>query len=242
MERPRIALLNAAHDPGDTRRNFRRELDADLVEFHAPEGEVPESFRYDGLVVTGSRASVYWEREWIGQLKEWVGDAIEAGLPALGVCYGHQLLADVMGGRVEAMDDYEIGYRTVQQDGQNRLLAGVDDEFTVFTTHSDRVVEAPPGATVFAQNDYGIHGFRKDHVFAVQFHPEYDVATAESVTKGKDDQLSPERIQQVLDGIDAENYAAACEAKRLFDNFTEYVREVQAERTGEDPTRSVADD
>ncbi|WP_424017292.1 type 1 glutamine amidotransferase [Halorientalis pallida] len=242
MTRPRIALLNAAHDGADTRRNFRRELDADLVEFHCPEGEVPEGFRYDGFVVTGSRASVYWEREWIGQLKAWVGDAIEAGLPALGVCYGHQLLADVMGGRVEAMDEYEIGYRTVEQDGQNRLLDGVDDDFTVFTTHSDRVVEAPPGATVFARNDYGIHGFRKDRVFAVQFHPEYDMETAASVTEGKDDQLSQERIQQVLDGIHADNYDAACEAKRLFDNFTAFVREVQADRTGGDSGTSAADD
>jgi GMP synthase (glutamine-hydrolysing) len=127
------------------------------------------------------------------------------------------------------MGEYEIGYRTVQQDGRNRLLDGLPDDFTVFTTHSDHVVEAPPGATVFAKNSYGIHGFRKGHVFAVQFHPEYDMQTAREVTEGKDS-LSEDRIQQVLDGITPENYEAACEAKRLFDNFLEYVREVQAER------------
>jgi GMP synthase (glutamine-hydrolysing) len=242
MTRPRIALLNAAHEAADTRRNFRRELDADLVEFHCPSGEVPEGLRYDGFVVTGSRASVYWEREWIGRLKTWVGDAIGAGLPALGVCYGHQLLADVMGGRVEAMDEYEIGYRTVEQDRRNQLLDGVDDDFTVFTTHSDRVVEAPPGATVFARNDYGIHGFRKDRVFTVQFHPEYDMETATSVTEGKDDQLSQERIEQVLAGIHPDNYDAACEVKRLFDNFTAFVREVQADRTDGDAATGAADD
>jgi len=241
MERPRIALLNAAHEAENTRRNFRRELDADLVEFHAPSGEVPDGFRYDGFVVTGSRASVYWDREWIGRLKTWVGGAIEAGLPGLGVCYGHQLVADVLGGRVESMDEYEIGYRTVEHDGENRLLAGVDPEFTVFTTHSDRVVEVPPGATVFARNDYGVHGFRKDRVFAVQFHPEYDAATAASVTEGKDDQLSDERIRAVLDGITEENYAAACEAKRLFDNFTRFVHEVARGSDASDRP-SAADD
>ena len=229
MGRPRIALLNAAHGPAKTSRNFRRELDAEIAEFHCPSGEFPEGFEYDGFVVTGSRASVYWDEEWIGRLKTWVGDAVEAELPGLGVCYGHQLLADVLGGRVEDMGEYEIGYRTVEQDGRNRLLEGVDTEMTVFTTHSDRVVEAPPGATVFAENDYGIHGFRKDRVFAVQFHPEYDMETAETVTKGKDDRLSAERIEAVLEGIHAENYRAACEAKRLFDNFLEYVGEVRAD-------------
>jgi len=163
-------------------------------------------------------------------LKTWVGDALEAGLPALGVCYGHQLLADVLGGSVESMGEYEIGYRTVEQDGDPRLLEGIDGELTVFTTHSDHVETAPPGATVFAKNEYGIHGFRKNHAFAVQFHPEYDMETAETVTRGKTDQLSDERIDRVLEGIHADNYEAACEAKRLFDNFTEYVEETQRER------------
>jgi len=226
MRRPRLALLNAAQKADDTRENFRRELDADLEVFHCPSGEFPEDFRFDGFVVTGSWASVYWDREWIGRLKTWVGDAVEAGLPALGVCYGHQLLADVLGGRVESMDEYEIGYRTVEQDGRNRLLAGIDDRMTVFTTHSDHVVQEPPGATVFAKNDYGIHGFRKGHVFAVQFHPEYDMETAREVTRGKE-QLPDEQVEAVLEGITAANYEAACEAKQLFDNFLAYVAEAQ---------------
>jgi GMP synthase (glutamine-hydrolysing) len=230
VDQPRIALLNAAEKEASTSRNFRRELDADVVEFHCPSGELPDDYRYDAFVITGSWASVYWEREWIGQLKTWVGGAVEAGLPGLGVCYGHQLLADVMGGRVEAMDGYEIGYRTVEQDGRNRLLDGVPDDFTVFTTHSDRVVDAPPGATVFAKNDYGIHGFRKDRVFAVQFHPEYDMEMARDVTAGKRDTLSEARIERILADITDENYEAACKVKRLFDNFLTYVREVQASR------------
>ena len=228
--RLRIALLNAAHKRGTTQRNFERELDADLVEFHCPSGDLPETFAFDACVVTGSSASVYWDEPWIGALKEWVGEAVEAGLPFLGVCYGHQLLADVLGGRVEGMGEYEIGYRTVEQDGSNRLLTGVDERFTVFTTHSDRVAEAPPGATVFARNEYGIHGFQRDRVFGVQFHPEYDTTTATEVTEGKEGDLETERIEAVLEGIDAESYEAACEAKRLFDNFLEYVREQRTVR------------
>src|SRR6056297_1945790 len=234
MTRRRIALLNAAHAAVDTRRNFHRELAADIETFHCPSGELPEGYAYDGFVVTGSAASVYWDRAWIGRLKTWVGGAVEAGLPALGVCYGHQLLADVLGGRVEDMGEYEIGYRTVDHDGGNRLLDGIDESMTVFTTHSDRVAEPPPGATVFAENEYGIHGFRKDRAIGVQFHPEYDMQTAETVTLGKDAQLSEKRIQHVLDGITEDNYAAACEAKPLFDNFLTYVAEVRGERAAAD--------
>jgi len=219
-----LALLNASRRAEDTRANFGRVLDAELTTFHCPSGEVPAGFGYDGFVVTGSWASVYWDREWIDRLKTWVNGAIKAGLPGLGVCYGHQLLAAVTGGRVESMAGYELGYRTVERDGESRLLDGLDDRLTVFTTHGDRVVEAPPGATVLATNDYGIQGFRKGRVFGVQFHPEYDMATAEAVTRGKD-HLPEDRVEAVLADITPENYAAAREATRLFDNFSAVVAE-----------------
>ena len=239
MSRPRLALLVGAHEPANTRRNFRRELDADLVEYHLPEGDVPDRFAFDGAVVTGSRSSVYHDEPWIDATKAWVDEAIDREIPFLGVCWGHQLLADVLGGTVEGMGEYEIGYREVTRVGETPLFEGVDDAFTVFTTHSDRVVELPPEAQQIAENDYGNHGFRKGHVFGVQFHPEYDADTAEHVTKGKDDQLSDERIAGVLEGITPENYRAACEAKGLFENFTRYVRR-QRESAGD--TAAAADD
>ncbi|WP_050049334.1 type 1 glutamine amidotransferase [Halanaeroarchaeum sulfurireducens] len=235
MDTPRIALLNAGHAAVETRRNFERELDAELVEFNCPEGEFPSSFAFDGCVVTGSAASVYWDEPWIERLKQWVGEAVAAGLPFLGVCYGHQLLASVLGGEVEDMGEYELGYRTIHHDGENRLLDGIEEEFTAFTTHSDRVTQTPPGANVFARNDYGIQGFRTDRVFAVQFHPEYDLEMARTITKKKD--LDEERIDAVLATITDENYRAASETKQLFDNFLAYVESVQTGRTTvESPT------
>lgn len=228
MDRLRFALLDAAHSDGVTRRNFRRELDADLVEFSVNDGELPPHFDFDGVIVSGSAASVYWDEPWIRPLIDWIAEAADRDLPILGVCYGHQALAEALGGRVVGMDDYEIGYREVTHTG-DELFEGIDPTFTVFTTHQDAVVELPPGATLIAENDYGVHAFRKGHAWGVQFHPEYDVETAEWVTNRKRDRLSEERIQSVLDGITPENYAAACEAKKLFDNFVEYARRVRKE-------------
>ncbi len=224
MTRLRIALLNTTEIDTHTRRNFRREVDADLVEYHVADGHLPETYNFDACIVTGSRASVYWDRPWIGELKTWVGDAIERGLPFFGVCFGHQLLADVLGGQVEDMGEYEIGYREISQTADSPLFSGIDTEFTAFTTHSDHVSRLPPGAELLAENEYGVHAFRKGDVFAVQFHPEYDMRTAADVASGKEE-LSDERLNAVLDGITNENYAAACEAKIVFENFTAYVRE-----------------
>jgi GMP synthase (glutamine-hydrolysing) len=235
--RPRLALLDASHGSPHTSRNFRRELDADLVEFDCTGGELPATFDFDGMVVTGSRASVYDEAAWMLDLAEWAGEAVERGLPGLGVCWGHQFFADLLGGEVADMGEYEIGYREIERTGDSTLLSGIDDRFVAFTTHSDEVVELPPGASVLAENDYSIHAFRADRIFGVQFHPEYDAETAAYVTEGKDDALAPERLEAVLSGITDENYAAACETKRLFANFTDYVRAVREEEADADDRR-----
>jgi len=219
----RVALLDASHGTDHTRRNFRRELDAALAEFDVTAGELPADFDHDAVVVTGSRSSIYWDEPWIDALVEWVGAAAERGLPVLGVCYGHQVLAEALGGRVDAMDDVELGYREIRRlDDGDPLFAGIESPFVAFETHSDRVVDLPPGATRLAENDRGVQAFRRGDCWGVQFHPEYDRASAETVARGKD--LPDERIEAVVDGIDDDNYAAACRTKRLFDNFGDYVR------------------
>lgn len=219
----RIALLNAAHAGEETRRNFEREVPAPLVNFDVTAGELPDTLAFDGGIITGSRASVYWDRPWISKLKTWVGFAIRREMPLLGVCFGHQLLAEVLGGGVENMGEYEIGYREVEHEGTSALFQGIDRDFTAFTTHSDRVTRLPPGAELLAKNDYGIHGFQKGSVFAVQFHPEYDRAMAERVTREKEE-LSAEKQERVFEGITEDNIAAASEAKVVFKNFLSVVR------------------
>jgi GMP synthase (glutamine-hydrolysing) len=233
MDRPRLALLNVSHEIDHTRRNFRRELPADLIEFTLVEGDRPaaaDTAAVDGFVVTGSRSSVYDEEPWLSPTREWVRTAIDRGLPGLGICFGHQLLADVLGGTVTDMGEYELGYRGVDRAGDDPLLDGLADPFTVFTTHSDTVTELPPGATLTAENDYGVHGFRKGRVFGLQSHPEYDLETAETVARGKSGSVPDEQLETVLEGITDRAYAEACETKRVFDAFVGYVEAVRAER------------
>ncbi|MFU8868954.1 type 1 glutamine amidotransferase [Natronococcus sp.] len=150
--------------------------------------------------------------------------AVDRGVPVLGVCFGHQLVADVLGGEVEPMGEYELGYREVEVEpgASSVLLDGLADRFVAFSTHSDEVTALPPDTTVTASNDYSIQGFRRGDAFGVQFHPEYDRASAERVTRGKD--LPEERVRHVLEGITDESVAAATDAKIVFDNFLEYAR------------------
>ncbi len=240
MDPLRIAVLDASHGDANTPRNFRRELEADLDRFDVTAGDLPPGFAYDGFVVTGSRSSVYWDEEWIAGVEEWAGEAIERELPALGICWGHQLLASVLGGTVEDMGVYEVGYSEIERTGDSPLFSGVAPTFTAFTSHSDAVTELPPGARPLAENEYSNHGFVCGDVFGVQFHPEYDQETARHLIREKE--LTDERRRSLLADVTDENHAATREAKRVFGNFLAYVREAGEARDADEtaPTTDSA--
>lgn len=228
MSEFQFALLNTGHRENDTEydniiRNFNRELDVDIDNYAVMDHELPELAEYDAGIIPGSSSSVYWDDEWIQLLKDWVTRAVETDFPILGVCYGHQVLAEVLGGEVSQMDEYELGYHEIEQIGESRLMEGIPDPFVAFTSHMDRVEELPPGCTAFAENDRCLHGFSYQSSYAVQFHPEYDMAMARETIEGKD--LSEEKLRRARESVNEENYTASKKVKRLLDNFIEIVQE-----------------
>jgi len=225
-----LALFDASLGTPHASRNFQREIDASLSVFHVNQGEMPPPVgrpedssppaSFDGAIISGSQSSVYDDRPWIQEFSRWVEGAIADGLPILGVCWGHQLLAQILGGTVKG-GSYELGYVTVTQEADDPIWTDIPNPFTVFATHSDHVVALPPGATLLAANETGIQSFRHERVYAVQFHPEYDRHTAEAMINSKD--LADEDLQAALDTCTPENVAAAKAPKQLFDNFLDHV-------------------
>jgi GMP synthase (glutamine-hydrolysing) len=220
----RLALLIAAEEGEATRDNFGRDVPRDLEEYDATERELPEPTAVDGALITGSRASTYWEDPWIDDLREWVSEADDAGVPVLGVCFGHQIVAEALGGTVVDMGHYELGYHEIERRADSPLFEGVDDRFTAFTTHHDAVSELPPDADLTAENEYGIQGFQRGHTFGVQFHPEFDRETAVDLIGDKD--VSDETIEAAYATVTDGNVAAADRVKVVFENFSALVDRV----------------
>ena len=222
MTRPRLAVLNAAEGNPHTTRNFRRELEGSLAEFDVTERQLPAGTDFDGVVITGSRTSVYWDEPWIEETKAWMDTAADRGLPALGVCWGHQLLADVLGGTVEPMGAYEVGFSEVTHTGEGQLFEDIGSPFLAFTSHRDAVTELPPDAVETARNEHSIHGFEQPPFYGVQFHPEYDMDAARALIREKD--LEPDRRAALLEEVTEANYRQAREATLVFENVLELVR------------------
>jgi len=249
MARHHLALIDATLGDTHAQRNFTRELDATLTVFRASAGEIPQPIApgddaklagssvappYDGVIISGSQSSVYQDEPWMAELATWVRGAIEAALPVLGVCWGHQLLAQIFGGSVSDRGRYELGYVEVDQVHDDPLFDGVPDPFTAFATHSDEVTGLPEDVTVLARNDAGIQAFRKDRAYGVQFHPEYDMRTAEDMIQRKD--ISMRVIQQALDSVSPGTVEAAQQTKQLFVNFLDLVQDTKEDRLEVDDT------
>lgn len=223
----RLALLIATEDSESCCENFGREVPIDLDAFDATASELPDLETVDGAVISGSRASTYWAEAWIDDLRAWLRDADEAGIPLLGVCFGHQILAEALGGTVSDMGEYELGYQEIERREGCPLFEGVDQRFTAFVTHHDVVTDLPPGAALTAENKYGVQGYRREDAFGVQFHPEFDRETAVDLIEDKD--FPTETIEAARATVTDENVAAANQVTVVFENFCSYVNRVTEE-------------
>lgn len=171
---------------GDFPDWFRRGLglradDVDIVRVHHGE-PLPDPRRHAGAIVTGSPAMVSERARWSEATADWLRQAIDAGLPVLGVCYGHQLLAHALGGRV----DYhpagrEVGTigieRIADGGGDDALLGAMPPRFFAHATHRQSVLEVPAGATVLARSAHDAHQAVRyaPRAWGLQFHPEFSV-------------------------------------------------------------------
>ncbi|MBG0779324.1 MAG: glutamine amidotransferase [Desulfotignum balticum] len=147
---------------------------------NAPAFEVlPEPGTFSGAVIAGSHAMVTQNLDWSLNVEAWLARVVTAGVPVLGICYGHQLLAKAMSGKVDFHPDgLEIGTApiTLTADAlSDPLFQGLPPVFNAHTCHSQTVLTLPPGAVHLAKNTHDPHhAFRLGPAaWGVQFHPEY---------------------------------------------------------------------
>jgi GMP synthase (glutamine-hydrolysing) len=128
------------------------------------------SRRPAGLILSGGPASVYEEGA-----PDLAPGVFTLGVPVLGICYGHQLMAKTLGGEVAATGRREYGGTAVAVDGSGSLLQDLPARDTVWMSHGDAVVRAPEGFRVTARTDQIPIAAMEDPergMYAVQFHPE----------------------------------------------------------------------
>ena len=149
------------------------------VDLHAGE-KIPELRDYDALWVMGGSMNV-WEEDkypWLIDEKEAIRQAVkDLKIPFLGICLGHQLLAEALGGKAEKADNHEVGLFEITPtiEGQNHpLLNGFDSSEKWVNVHLVEVTEAPQGSRILASSNQCMNHIMQvsENAYSCQFHPE----------------------------------------------------------------------
>ncbi|MDT8856621.1 type 1 glutamine amidotransferase [Paracoccaceae bacterium Fryx2] len=142
----------------------------------------------DGWLITGSKHGAYEDHPFIKPLEAFIRDAYAQAVPMVGICFGHQIIAQALGGRVEQYDkgwavgatDYDFGGETL----------------TLNAWHRDQVVQAPQGARVIASNDFCSNAalIYDDRALTVQAHPEFRPEFIDGLMQSRGKGLVPDDL------------------------------------------------
>jgi GMP synthase (glutamine-hydrolysing) len=174
---------------------------------------------YDGVTMTGSALNIYNGGEPVTRQIELAKAVFAAGVPFFGSCWGLQVAVTAAGGEVRANPrgrEFGFARRIALSDAgvQHRLFAGKPVVFEAPCVHRDEIARLPAGATVLAQNEFGVQAaaftWRAGTFWGVQYHPEYDYLDIAAAAERYGETLVGEGMFRDVDALAA--FAAALRA------------------------------
>ena len=193
----RIGLLQTGHPPGDladTYGSYSAMFEALLGDGHSyrvydvEAGELPaDPAENDAYVITGSAAGVYDPLPWIEPLKAFLRRA-KGETPLVGVCFGHQIMAEAFGGKAEKSDrGWGVGLQAYEV-AETAPWMDAAGAVAVPGSHQDQVTVLPPDARVLAGSaftPYGVLAYDDAKAISMQFHPEFTQAYARALIEAR---------------------------------------------------------
>ncbi len=194
-------------------------LDNSLLEVVDVEngGALPDLSVVRGAVISGAHAMVTQNLDWSLTLEVWTKQLVEAKIPVLGICYGHQILARAMGGTADFHPKgTEIGTTEIiclPESVQDSLFKDLPGTFKGHVVHSQSVIQLPGNAVLLAQNAFeSHHGFRiGDSAWGVQFHPEFSIRAMRGYIEHLAETVSSEgqNPENLIRGLEETPHSAA---------------------------------
>ena len=195
----KIGILQTGHAPdtlisetGDYDHIFTRMLGGHGLTFQnfaVVDGQFPDGAdTADGWLITGSKHGAYEDLPWIAPLETLIRDIHARGIPLIGVCFGHQIIAQALGGKVEKFaGGWAIGHTDYRQGNQTLSLNA---------WHQDQVTQRPQGARVLASNDFCENAILAygDTIWTIQPHPEFDSFFVDGLIRTRGRGVVPDAI------------------------------------------------
>lgn len=175
---------------------------ADWVIYDLPSGYFPESVHAcDAFITTGSRFSVYDPLPWIARFEHLVQQLYREQKPYVGICFGHQMLAQALGGKVKpASVGWCVGNHEFKVIEPQPWMRPLQSSFRVLMSCQDQVLEMPPMAQVIAKSeDCPVGVFQcGDHLLGIQGHPEFTPAYNQDLIHLRHERIGSVKVSQAL--------------------------------------------
>jgi GMP synthase-like glutamine amidotransferase len=189
------------HIAGDYRDMFtslfaRHAPSIELEFFDTRNGVLPDSVSdCEGYMTTGSRFSAYDEDQWIVDLRSFVRELRDRERPFVGICFGHQILAQALGGEVRRVE-WGIGAHSMSINARQGWMDPVRDSCSINYSHRDQVVRLPDDSSVLAETKhcpvamFAVAG----RMIGIQGHPEFPMAYVEALVRSRAELIGEDRL------------------------------------------------
>ena len=185
-----ILVLDAYLDERGGAHNFERLLGKRAhVSVRTAFAPLPTSAAdFGGVLISGSAASVLEPPAWLAPMRALLEDALREHVPVLGICFGHQVLAEAAFGvgAVRRAPNSELGWVEIARTGADPLLDVLPERLVCFSSHHDEVVENLEAMHVLARSERcAVQAYRVGDApaWGVQFHPEMERAEADALVR-----------------------------------------------------------
>jgi GMP synthase-like glutamine amidotransferase len=170
----------------------------EVVPYAVDAGQMPASLgECDGWLCSPSRLSVYDDEPWIADVEAFMRDAIATETPFVGICFGHQLLAQALGGKVEKSPrGWGVGVQQYDVIESIDAMRPARDQFALIASHQDQVIDVPADARVIATSEFcPVAGLAVgERMWTVQAHPEFIPPLADHLLAGRVELIGAERV------------------------------------------------
>jgi GMP synthase-like glutamine amidotransferase len=163
----------------------------------------------DGYIATGSRAGVYEEHAWIPLLERFIRSLVGSGRPLVGLCFGHQVMAQALGGIAERSGEgWGVGVRRYRTHAKADWMEPLMTEFNVPVCHQDQVTRLPSGASVLASSGHCANFIIQfnESMLGIQGHPEFEKDYIEVLLELRRDILPAPVHDRALASLDRQHH------------------------------------